>query len=152
VKRSQFIFPALLCLLAFSSCTPIIYKHQQMLASCHTRDDVSHRIGLPDEKIQTKTTEEWLYNLDSNHDNAPITPLLVNDSLHNGKVINYDKYLKFTFDLQGNVIGYQSNVADPVKAIIRRYEHVTAGGIVAATLFLALIVYLTVITKSEPSF
>jgi len=151
MKRSQFILLALLGLLALCSCTPVLYKHQEMLASCRTRDEVSKRIGLPDEKIQTKTTEEWLYNLDSHHDNAVIIPLQI-DSLHNGRAVNYDKYLKFTFDLQGNVTGYRSNVADPVKAIVRRYEHVTAGRIVGVTLLMALIIYLGVITKSEPSF
>ena len=153
MKRSQFLFPALLGLLAFSSCAPSLYKHQQILASCHTRNDVSNRIGLPDEEIRTKTTQEWIYYLDSRHDKAVTqTPSPATGPADTGKTIHYDKYLKFTFDQQGNVTSHYSNVADPVKAIIRRDEHVTAWGIVAGTLFLALVIYIDAVTNSEISF
>jgi len=153
MKRSQFLFPALLGLLAFSSCAPSLYKHQQILASCHTRNDVSNRIGLPDEEIRTKTTQEWIYYLDSRRDNAVTqTPPPATGLPDTGKAIRYDKYLKFTFDQQGNVTSHYSNVADPVKAIIRRDEHVTAWGIVAGTLFLALVIYIDAVTNSEISF
>ena len=107
MKRSTLVFLAFIGLLTFSSCTPVLYKHQQILASCRTRDDVSHRIGLPDEKIHAKTTEQWVYNLDSHHDYAVVTPLQV-DSSDTGKVINYGKYLRFIFDLQGNVTGIKA--------------------------------------------
>jgi hypothetical protein len=153
MKRSQFLFPVLLGLLAFGSCAPSLYKHQQMLASCHTRNEVSNRIGLPDEEIRTKTTQEWIYYLDSRHDNAVTqTPSPATGAADTAKIKHYDKYLKFTFDQQGNVTGHYSNVADPVRAIIRRDEHVTAWGIVAGTLFLALVIYIDAVTKSEISF
>lgn len=152
MKRSWLLYLVILVLTVFSSCSSTLYKHRLMLESCHTRDDVLRRLGLPDEKIYTKTAEEWVYNLDSHqHEIAAKSPLPVTDSLDTGKVINYDKQLKFTFNLQGKVTCYQSNIADPVKAIIRRDEHVTAFGIFGAVLFLALIIYIDTVTKSEIS-
>jgi len=45
-----------------------------------------------------------------------------------------------------------SQIIDTLKAIIRRDEHVTAWGNVAVTLFLALVIYIDAVTKSEISF
>jgi hypothetical protein len=67
-------------------------------------------------------------------------------------VINYDKFLKFSFDRQGNVTGYHSNIPDPVRAIVKRDEHVTVLGVVGATLLIAAIIYIDVVTKSDINF
>jgi hypothetical protein len=145
MKSSALVYLAFTGLLLFCSCSSSFYKHQQSLKACTNRNDVLKYLGPPDEKIYTQTGEKWIYNLNYHH-YKHAAPLI--DSLDTTKAIHYEKYLQFTFNLQGSVITWQSNVDDPVRAIVKRDEYVTPWGIVGATLVLGLLVYIDAVTKT----
>ncbi len=152
LKISCMVLVVAIALLAIQGCVSARTAHLRTLQSCHTRDDVSRHFGLPAEEVRGQTTE-WIYNLASRHDSITgMVFIKVADSAHAAKELKYHKYLKFTFDAQGNVIGYTSNVDDPVKAYINKGYNITVLGIVGAALFLGLVVYITAHTGNEPSF
>ncbi|MDB5133848.1 MAG: hypothetical protein JWP37_451 [Mucilaginibacter sp.] len=146
------------CLVCLSSCTKVLYTHQQVLQNCHTKDDVVKKFGSPDEKNMGDGIEEWVYNRDAPADIVkPIKPDIINasykssDSLHLKKPIEHDKYIRFIFDTQGNVVGYKSNgigLTQKGKDGIG----ISILKILGATVLIAVVVGLDVASKSDIDF
>jgi hypothetical protein len=104
---------ALLC-----SCSKVVYTHQQVLQGFHTKNDVTKRFGVPDEKKTGDSFEEWTYYRDTvgalNKPKKGDTLKSVEeykgaDSLKAGQYAIHDRYIKFIFDTAGIVEGYKSN-------------------------------------------
>ena len=139
-------------LLSVQGCVSARHAHELTLQSCRTQDDVSRHFGLPAEEVHGQTTE-WIYNLASRRDSLTGKVFVkVADSAHTSKELKYYKYLEFTFDSRGNVMGYTSNVDDPVRAYINKGNNVTVWKVVGATLFLALVVYISARTGADITF
>jgi len=152
MKISCIVVVVTIALLSMQGCVSVHTAHQRTLQSCRTQDDVSRHFGLPAEEVHGQTTE-WIYNLASHRDSVTGRAFVkVADSAHNARELKYYKYLEFTFDSHGNVIGYTSNVDDPVRAYINRGYNITVWGVVGAALFLGLVFYITALTGNEPSF
>jgi len=96
---------ALLSMLSLLSCTKTIYTHEQVIDRYKTKQDVTKTFGIPTEKRMEDNYEEWLYRYDK-YDS--FTEHSVKE-YHNTQTTivtdfnKYNRYLKFTFDLQGNV-------------------------------------------------
>jgi len=120
MKRSQFLFFALVGLLAFSSCTHTLYTHQQVLQNCHKKQDVLDQFGPPDEINPGIGLEQWTYNMDKKPVKRPkksdvpqiLPDTLIKDSLQYVKQDKYASYAKFMFDAEGNVVGYKTDGVD----------------------------------------
>lgn len=120
MKRSQFLFVALLGLLTFSSCTHTLYTQQQVLQNCHKKQDVLDQFGPPDEINPGIGVEQWTYNMGKKSvkkskrtDVIKTLPdTLVKDSLQYVKRDKYASYAKFMFDAQGNMVGYKTDGVD----------------------------------------
>lgn len=120
MKRSQFLFVALLGLLAFSSCTHTLYTQQQVLQNCHKKQDVLDQFGPPDEINPGMGVEQWTYNMGKKSAKKSkrtdviqtLPDTLVKDSLQYVKQDKYASYAKFMFDAQGNMVGYKTNGVD----------------------------------------
>jgi hypothetical protein len=152
MKMSCIVITVAIALFSMQNCVSARTAHQRTLQSCHTQDDVSRHFGLPAEEVHGQTTE-WIYNLASHLDSvAGRVFVKVLDSASAGKELKYYKYLEFTFDTHGNVIGYISNVDDPVRAYINKGNSVTVWRAIGGGLLFILIIYVAVITKSDISF
>jgi hypothetical protein len=152
MKSSCMIFAAAVVVLTLQGCVSARYAHQRTLQSCHTQADVSRYFGLPSEEVHDQTTE-WIYNLASHRDSlAGKVFVKAADSVHANKESKYHKYLEFTFDSGGNVMGYTSNVDDPVRAYINKGNNITALRVVGATLLFGLIIYVAARTGADITF
>ena len=152
MRISGILFVIAIAVLSLQGCTSTLHVHQKALQSCRTQDDVSRRFGLPSEIIHDQTTE-WIYNLATRRDSVAGRAFVKTaDSAHAGREQRYYKYLEFTFDTQGNVLGYTSNVDDPIRAMIKKSENITAWKVIGMTLVLVAIIYIDIITKSDISF
>jgi len=150
MRKSRIILIVVIGLLSLQSCSRNF--HLKTLQSCRTRDDVSRHFGLPGEEINGPTTE-WIYNLASHRDSVTGRAFVKKaDSAGAGSEFKYYKYLAFTFDSNGNVTGYISNVKDPIRTINKNYENLTAWKIVGLILATGALVYLDTITKGHLSF
>jgi hypothetical protein len=152
MRRFGTVLVVAIAVLSIQGCVSARTAHQRTLQSCHTQDDVSRYFGLPAEEVHGQTTE-WIYNLANRHDSINGTIFVkVADSLHAAKELKYHKYLEFTFDTRGNVIGYTSNVKDPVSAYVNKGNNVTVLRVIGGTLVFVLILYVAIITKSDITF
>lgn len=111
-------FLAVTLMLLCSCSKRVVFTHQQVLQSFHTKNDVAKRFGVPDEKKPGEKFEEWTYYRDTlgglNKINKGDTLKRVEgykgtDSLRVGKYDIHDRYIKFIFDTTGIVEGYKSN-------------------------------------------
>jgi hypothetical protein len=96
---------AVLTMLSLFSCTKVLYTHEQVVDRYKTKQDVSKTFGIPTEKKTGDNVEQWLYKFekdDSFKEHAV-------KEYHNTQTATvtdfnkFNKYLIFTFDLQGNV-------------------------------------------------
>jgi hypothetical protein len=141
-----------IALLSMQGCVSARTAHQRTLQSCRTQDDVSRYFGLPAEEVHDQTTE-WIYNLASRRDSlAGKVFVKVADSVHANKESKYYKYLEFTFDSYGNVIGYTSNVDDPVRAYTNKGNNITVLRVIGGTLIFILIIYVASRTGADITF
>jgi hypothetical protein len=110
---SGYIF--LLGVLLLSSCAKVVYTHQQLMQSFHTKADVLKHLGNPDRVKEGNDVEEWIYtrpvayihgrakNQDMAHATMPHPDTL--KFVTNGP---NSQFIRFIFDPQGNVVGYKS--------------------------------------------
>jgi len=121
-------FSVLIILFVFTSCTKVIYTHNQVMGRYQNKSQVVAGFGLPTEKRSGEGIEEWLYNYgtvstrtgfgnsntnasvygndNSAYGNANTTSLNVT------QFTPYARFVKFTFDAQGNVLKWQSQGVD----------------------------------------
>jgi len=112
----------LLAGLSLCSCMKIVHTHQQVMQSFKNKESVLRQFGSPDEKREINGTTEWLYNCDSTSNFAASNTLVqrnggynsVSDSSNNHtatvtQFTQFTKYIKFTFDPQGDVLRYNSH-------------------------------------------
>jgi hypothetical protein len=152
MKRSQFLFLAVLGLLAFNSCTHTLYTQQQVLANCHKKQDVLEQFGPPDEINPGIGVEQWTYDMGKKPvkkskklDVAQILPdTLIKDSLQYVKPDKYASYAKFMFDAEGNFVGYKTDGADLSKnkkdSFGKSFVNIT-GAVVIISALVALELY-----------
>jgi hypothetical protein len=152
MKISCIVVIVAIVLLSVQGCVSARHAHELTLQSCRTQDDVSRHFGLPAEEVHGQTTE-WIYSLASRRDSlAGKVFVKVADSVHANKESKYYKYLEFTFDSRGNVMGYTSNVDDPVKAYVNKGNNTTVLKIISAALLLAIVFYIDAHTGTVISF
>ena len=152
MKKSCIVVIVAIVLLSVQGCVSARHAHELTLQSCRTQDDVSRHFGLPAEEVHGQTTE-WIYSLASRRDSlAGKVFVKVADSVHANKESKYHKYLEFTFDSRGNVMGYTSNVDDPVKAYVNKGNNTTVLKIISAALLLAIVFYIDAHTGTVISF
>ncbi len=152
MKISCVVVIVAIVLLSVQGCVSARHAHELTLQSCRTQDDVSRHFGLPAEEVHGQTTE-WIYSLASRRDSlAGKVFVKVADSVHANKESKYYKYLEFTFDSRGNVMGYTSNVDDPVKAYVNKGNNTTVLKIISAALLLAIVFYIDAHTGTVISF
>lgn len=113
----------LIALLSITSCSKIVYTHEQVMLSYHTKADVVKQFGYPDQKKEAKGITEWVYNCDTTSMFFySQTKVAVNgryngilDSLKTANVnefTSYSKYIRFVFDETGRVLRYDSHGVD----------------------------------------
>jgi hypothetical protein len=113
--------------MSMCSCTKVLYSHQTVMQSFHTKEAVTKQFGTPDEKKVGDKMEEWLYNCDSTSVFAQSgTPVEIN-GLYNGilndksntvvKFDEYPSYVKFSFDPSGAVLNWTSRGVDFSKRV-----------------------------------
>jgi hypothetical protein len=91
----------LLGFLAFTflatSCTRVVYTHNDVMARYNTKTSIISRFGLPSEKRTEGDLEEWYYGFGSNTIvntyNAPIYN--TNSRIGFGNAQTYNRYIKF---------------------------------------------------------
>ena len=109
-----------------SGCSKIVYTHDQVMQTYHTKNDVIKQFGYPDQRRAGNNIVEWVYNCDS-------TSALFNSKTkigvagsYNGiadssktadvkEFTSYAKYVMFTFDERGNVLKSDSRGVSFVK-------------------------------------
>jgi hypothetical protein len=99
-------------------CTTVRYTQQQVMDRYKTSQDVKKQFGLPNEKMVSDTTEEWLYSYSGSKIEGSVETSTV------PQFGEYKRYVIFSFNKQGNVVRWQSQHADltekkvsPVKTI-----------------------------------
>lgn len=115
----------LVAILSFCSCTKTLYTHQQVIQGFHTKFDVDREFGTPDTKKVGVGLEEWTYSRDPVNSANRVTetdtsdrsarPMTHADSLVAATISPYHRYIKFIFDIDGNVVGYKSEGVDLTK-------------------------------------
>ena len=112
--------------LSISGCSKIVYTHEQVMLSYHTKNDVIKQFGYPDQRREVLGTTEWVYNCDSASTlfNSK-TKIGVNGSYNGNRdslktvdvneFTSYAKYVRFAFDERGNVLKYDSRGVSFVK-------------------------------------
>lgn len=109
-----------------SSCTKVLYTHQEVMARYTTKSDVVNRFGLPSQKREGEGIEEWLYDYGTVSTATNFGNSRTNASIYSGynsvygnsntntlnvtQFSQYQRYIKFTFDKSGNVTRWDSNV------------------------------------------
>lgn len=149
---------AVVLLLTFSSCIKVLNTHSQVMHSYKDKAAVTAQFGVPTEKINTESGEEWIYNMkqtkstmiagvrsntyvvisDSNahyYDNL--------DSAGSGKTGQYKRYVSFTFDSSGMVKKWDSQRVNYMKTALKKKATtwVLAGTAVLVGLFIYGIIY-----------
>ena len=109
----------ILVLLFCCSCTKKVYTHQQVMQGFHTKDDVLKQFGSPDQVKQGADIQEWTYNRENAAEpHKALKPDTVvatdraSDTLKAYQPDRYSKYIRFLFDLRGNVVGYKTQGVD----------------------------------------
>jgi len=155
VKKFIQVIAVLMASLSISGCSKIVYTHEQVMQSYHTKNDVIKQFGYPEQRREIGGTTEWVYSCDSastlfnsktkigvngSYNGIPDSLKMVNVN----EFTNYNKYLRFTFDVQGNVLKYDSrNVsfvkrkANPAATVL-----VVLGSVAATILLLGALINL----------
>ncbi|MDN3549805.1 hypothetical protein [Mucilaginibacter aquaedulcis] len=126
------IFLSLAGFLALCSCSKIIHPHEEVMSSFKTKEDVKKQFGIPDEKRELNEVTEWLYNCDTiSAFTASKTKVrmhgtyntvygsLDRPSTNVTEFTHYISYVKFDFDKQGKVIGWDSREVNFAEKRIR---------------------------------
>jgi|SRR5476649_2332739 hypothetical protein len=116
MKKLIFTTAVFLTILSTFSCTKIIYNANDHMARYKTKQDIVKDFGLPAEKRSGEGIEEWLYTYgtvttrthlgNSTDNNASATSINVT------QFNQYDSYVKFTLDGNGNVLKWESRGVD----------------------------------------
>jgi len=160
MKRLLLITVGLSGLMSMFSCTKVLYPHQTVMQSFHTKEAVTKQFGAPDERKVSEKTEEWLYNCDSTsvftlsgthvEINGAYNGVLNERSVTVNEFKEYLSYVKFTFDTKGTVINWTSRGVDFTKRVpAKGRTALLVGGSIAAV---AIIVGIVVIAELEDSF
>lgn len=107
-----------------SSCISVSKVHQDIMGKFQTKQQVINRFGLPTEKRTGEGIEEWVYNYGTISRATNFGNSNTNASAYGGYNSAYgnananmmnvaqftqvNKYVKFTFDLIGNVLKWES--------------------------------------------
>ncbi|HEY4325476.1 MAG TPA: hypothetical protein VGN20_15880 [Mucilaginibacter sp.] len=108
-----------------TGCTKVVYTHSQVMERYKSKQDVVAEFGLPAEKRSGEGIEEWIYNYGAVSTTTTYGNQNTNNSVNgtasggvNGnsntntavvtQVNQYDRYVKFTFDTNGNVLKWGS--------------------------------------------
>jgi len=145
----------LMASLSISGCSKIVYTHEQVMLSYHTKNDVIKQFGYPDQRREVRGTTEWGYNCDSASTLFNSKTKIAVNSSYNGvpdslktvnvnEFTNYAKYVRFTFDERGNVLKYDSGgvsfvkrKANPAATVL-----VVLGSVAATVLLLTALINL----------
>jgi hypothetical protein len=160
MKRLLLITVGLAGLMSMFSCTKVLYPHQTVMQSFHTKEAVAKQFGAPDEKRVSDKTEEWLYNCDSTSVftlsgtkvdiNGVYNGVLNERSITVDEFKEYLSYIKFTFDAKGTVINWTSKGVDFSKRVpARGRTALLVGGSIAVA---AIILRIAVINSLNDSF
>jgi len=122
MKKLLIFLVPVVALLAVSGCSKMLYSHEQVMLSFHTKNDVVRQFGLPDQKREANGVTEWLYNCDTaSAFGRSKTRVAVNGSYNPAAVVSnhnpasvieftaYARYVKFTFDAEGTVLKWNAN-------------------------------------------
>jgi hypothetical protein len=98
LSKTYRLIPFLLFfILMLTSCTRVIYSHNDVMDAYRTKSDIITRFGLPTEKRQEGDIEEWYYSYGSRtssvYNNIAYgnnRPVII------GRSNTTDKYIKFT--------------------------------------------------------
>ncbi|MDB4919872.1 hypothetical protein [Mucilaginibacter sp.] len=103
MKKALLGFIALIGIFSMCSCTMVLYSHKQVMQRYTTKSQVTKDFGRPAEKRQSEGTEEWLYNYNGISTNSTFETNNVT------QFSQYDRFVKFTFDGNGNVTKWESH-------------------------------------------
>ncbi len=122
------ILAAIVATLCLFGCTRTLYTHQQVMSRYTSKEDVVRQFGLPTEKRSGEGIEEWLYSygtiqtasrLGNSRTNASVTAgyntvygNANTNSLNVTTFSSYDKYVKFTFDKNSNLLRWNTQGID----------------------------------------
>ncbi|WDZ99659.1 hypothetical protein [Mucilaginibacter sp. SJ] len=121
MKTITKIFAAFAGLIFLSSCSKLIYSHEEVMQSYHTKNDVIRQFGQPDEIMIVNDTTRWLYNCgEPSVFNDTKTKVKVNGVFNAGSGFNtipvnvkqfsrYNKYVQFAFNHDGKVLNWDSS-------------------------------------------
>lgn len=108
------VISAITLISAFTSCTKVLYSHAQVMERYKTKPQVVSTFGLPTEQRSGEGIEEWLYNYGtiSTESNVGISGNATTNSLSVTQFSEYSRFVKFTFDSNGNVLKWQTEGID----------------------------------------
>lgn len=138
-------------LFTISSCTKILYTHQQYMERFKTKDDVIHGFGIATEKRQENNISEWFYDYGrrttavSNGNSytgvsvsGDYNSIYGNSNTNTGmitQIYNNENYVKFLFDSTNRVINWNTFGVDfGKKTIARGATMVAIGGTLLAVI------------------
>ena len=148
--------------MSMCSCTKVLYTHQTVMQSFHTKEAVTKQFGTPDEKKVSEKTEDWLYNCDSTSVFTQSGTHVEINGLYNGilndrsvtvvKFDEYPSYVKFAFDANGAVLNWTSRKVDFSKRVpAKGRTALLVGGSIAAFAIIVGIVFVNDIKDSIAS-
>ncbi len=106
-----------LYMLTLTSCTKVIYTHNNYMQSFKTKQDLIKTFGLPTQKRQEDTYTEWLYDYGRIAINSGTNTNLFNSNLPNATTVNGEytniikeenRFVKFILDENNNIVSYTS--------------------------------------------
>lgn len=122
------IFFSFLCAILFSNCTKLVYNTSQYLADFRSKKDVVNRFGLPTQQRIGEGITEWIYDYGTvsigsayslGNGNASVNRYgnssyaSASGSISTVSVFSdFPRYVKFTFDGQGNATRYEYRGVD----------------------------------------
>jgi hypothetical protein len=128
MSKIRFFFLSIACGILFSNCTKLVYTTDQYLGNFRTQKGVVTAFGLPTQQRQGQGITEWIYDYGSmgigstyslGNANANVNSY-GNSSYGNASgsissvsvFSNFQRYVKFTFDNQGNATRYEYRGVD----------------------------------------
>ena len=119
-------FIVILIVFVFTSCTKVLYTHNDYMQRFRTKQDVINSFGLPTEKREEGDILEWVYYFGKTttgigYSNTNQRSTISSDyssvygnsnGLSVARVNESNRYVKFTFDKNNNVISYNSSGVD----------------------------------------
>jgi hypothetical protein len=110
------------CLLLLSSCSRVVYTHQEYLGRIQTKNDAIYTFGAPSNKSFEGELEIWTYNLGSAtvqsnyaNGNATYSGYMANVGVNSlSETSNYSRQLTFIF-IGNNVKSWNSRGVDYTK-------------------------------------